>query len=198
MTIRGWIALAAMLLAAPGLRAQAAAPDTLPADTAAPNPVRDFVYDLADPLALANAGAMGLYDHIRVDPYDWGGGMDALVQRIASRAGGHLVGTSVRHGLAAALGRSTRDEPCLGCASAEDRINHALIETFTDRDAGGRRVISEPFLAGAYAGAIVPTLWHPDSTLGDGLVSGTISVLFSAATEVLFALLEPMVRAEQR
>ena len=198
MKIRGCIALAAILLAAPGLRAQAAAPDTLPADTAAPNPVRDFVYDLADPLALANAGVMGLYDHIRVDPYSWGGGTDALVQRMLSRAGGHVVGTSVRHGLAATLGRSTRDEPCRGCASAEDRINHAILETFTDRDDTGRRVISEPFLAGAYAGAIVPTLWHPDSTLGDGLVNGTVSILFTAAGKVLFALLEPLVEAEQR
>ncbi|HEX6373231.1 MAG TPA: hypothetical protein VF006_30180 [Longimicrobium sp.] len=197
MKIRGWIALAAMLLLPAGLRAQAPASDSItPDSTAAPDPVRGFIYDLADPLALANALVLGVYDHARTEPDEWGGGLDAMTQRIASRAGGHVIGTSVRHGLAAALGRSTDIEPCRGCASTEDRVTHALVEMFTDRDATGRRVVSEPFLAGTYAGAIAPTLWHPDSNLGDGLKAGTWSILFTAAGRVLFALLEPLVPAE--
>lgn len=196
MKIRGWIALAALLLLPPGLRAQAAAPDTLPPDSAASDPVRSFVHELADPLALANALALGLYDHARTEPYEWGGGFDALTQRIASRAGGHVIGTSVRHGLAAVLDRSTETEPCRGCASAEDRVTHALVETFTDRDQTGRRVVSEPFFAGAYAGAMAPTLWHPDSDLVDGVKAGTFSILFTVAGRVLFALLEPLVPVE--
>jgi hypothetical protein len=192
------ILLAALLLLPAGLRAQAAAPDTLsaPADSAAADPVRNFVHELADPLALANALALGLYDHARTEPYEWGGGLDALTQRIASRAGGHVIGTSVRHGLAAVLDRSTEWEPCAGCVTAEDRATHALTETFTDRDASGRRVISEPFLAGTYAGAMAPTLWHPDSNLVDGLKSGTVSVLFTVVSRVLFAVLEPLVPVE--
>ncbi|HEX2211568.1 MAG TPA: hypothetical protein VHG93_28030 [Longimicrobium sp.] len=198
MKIRGWIALAAMLLAPAALPAQTAAPDTLPTDTTAPpDPVRSFMYDLADPLALANALALGLYDHARTEPYEWGGGFDALAQRILSRGGGHVIGTSVRHGLAAALGRSTQIEPCAGCTSTEDRVNHAIIETFTDRDlATGRRVISEPYLAGTFAGAIAPTLWHPDGNLGDGLEAGAWSILFTVTGRVLFAVLEGMVPAE--
>ncbi|MBW3569665.1 MAG: hypothetical protein KY467_01045 [Gemmatimonadetes bacterium] len=201
MNTRGWIALAAMLLLAPGLRAQTADADTAAAgpalaDTAAADPVRGFVHELADPLALSNALVLGLYDHVRTRPYEWGGGLDALTQRIASRAGGHVIGTSVRHGLAAALGRSTEFEPCRGCASAEDRVAHALVETFTDRDAAGRRVISEPYLAGTYAGALAPALWHPDSTLADGLKAGTWSLLFTAAGRVLFALVEPLAVGE--
>jgi hypothetical protein len=195
MKIRA-IALAAMLLPAAGLRAQTVPSDTLPADSIAPDPVRNFMYDLADPLALANALALGLYDHARTEPYEWGGGLDALTQRIASRAGGHVIGTSVRHGLAAALGRSTEVEPCRGCVTAEDRVTHALVETFTDRDLTGRRVISEPYLAGTFAGAMAPTLWNPDSTLGDGLKAGAWSIVFTAAGQVLFALLEPLVPAD--
>jgi hypothetical protein len=195
MKIRGWIALAAMLLLPAALRAQPAA-DSLAADSVVADPVRDFMYDLADPLALANALALGLYDHARTRPYEWGGGMDALTQRIASRAGGHVIGTSVRHGLAAALGRSTRMEPC-NCTTTEDRVSHAIIETFTDRDlATGRRVLSEPYLAGTFAGAMAPTLWHPDSGLGDGLEAGAWSVLFTVGGRVLFAVLEGMVPAE--
>ena len=144
MKIRA-IALAAMLLLPAALRAQTADSASFAADSAAADPVRNFMYDLADPLALANALALGLYDHARTEPYEWGGGLDALTQRIASRAGGHVIGTSVRHGLAAILDRSTEFEPCTGCTSTEDRINHAILETFTDRYlATGRRVLSEP------------------------------------------------------
>lgn len=191
------MALAALFLLPAGLRAQTAAPDTVPADSSvAPDPVEVFVTDLADPLALANALALGLYDHARTEPYEWGGGLDAMTQRIASRAGGHVIGTSVRHGLAAILDRSTEFEPCRGCASAEDRVSHALVETFTDRDATGRRVVSEPFFAGTYAGAMAPTLWHPDADLVDGVRAGTVSILFTVAGRVIFALLEGMVPAE--
>ena len=194
MKIRA-IALAAMLLLPAALRAQTADSASFAADSAA-DPVRNFMYDLADPLALANALALGLYDHARTEPYEWGGGFDAMTQRIASRAGGHVIGTSVRHGLAAALGRSTGIEPCTGCTSTEDRVTHAIVDTFTDRDDGGRRVISEPYLAGTFAGAIAPTLWHPDGNLGDGVKSGVWSVLFTTAGRVLFAVLEPLVPVE--
>lgn len=195
MKIRA-IAFAAMLLLPAALRAQTRA-DSLAADPAPPDPVRSFVYELADPLALANALALGLYDHARTEPDEWGGGLDAMTQRIASRAGGHVIGTSVRHGLAAVLGRSTAIEPCGGCTSTEDRVTHAIVETFTDRDLDtGRRVISEPYLAGTFAGAMAPTLWHPDSNLGDGLKAGIWSVLFTTAGRVLFAVLEPLVPAE--
>jgi hypothetical protein len=201
MKIRGWTALLAVLLLPAALPAQAPADttDTAVADSIAADPVRNFIYDLADPLALANALALGVYDHARTVPYEWGGGMDAMTQRIASRAGGHVIGTTVRHGLAAALGRSTEFEACAGCASTEDRVSHAIIETFTDRDlATGRRVISEPYLAGTFAGAIAPTLWHPDGNLGDGLEAGAWSVLFTVAGRVLFAVVEGMVPAEGR
>jgi hypothetical protein len=192
MTIRGWMVTCAVLACAPALRAQAAAPDTLPADSArTPDPVETFIYDLADPVALASFVALGLYDHVRTEPYEWGGGADALTQRIASRAGGHVVGTSVRHGLAAALNRSVANEPC-GCPDPEDRVAHAFVETFTDRDlTTGRRVFSEPFIAGAYAGALAPALWHPDVDLVDGFRSGTLSVIFTLAGRAIFALLDP-------
>ncbi|HEX6037446.1 hypothetical protein [Longimicrobium sp.] len=195
MTIRSWTLCAALLLAwTPALAAQSAPRDTAAADTVAPppaDPVQVFMYDLVDPVELGSAVALGLYDHVRVDPYEWGGGLDALTQRIASRAGGHIIGTSVRHGVAAALNRSVADEPC-GCPDPEDRVAHAFIETFTDRDLRtGRRVFSEPFIAGTYAGALAPTLWHPDADLVDGIKSGTLSIVFNLAGRVIFALLDP-------
>jgi len=194
MTIRGWTALAAgaLLASATPLRAQTAAPDTLPADTAQADPAEVFVKDLVDPVALASALALGLYDHARTEPYEWGGGADALTQRIVSRAGGHVIGTSVRHGVAAALNRSVAYESC-GCPEdPEARVAHAFVETFTDRDLStGRRVFSESFVAGTYAGAMAPSLWHPDVDLADGFKSGTLSILFTLAGRAVFALLDP-------
>lgn len=69
MKIRA-IALAAMLLLPAALCAQTPAPgsprtDSLVAQEAPPDPVRSFMYELADPLALANALVLGLYDHAR-------------------------------------------------------------------------------------------------------------------------------------
>jgi hypothetical protein len=195
MTIRRWTPLATVLLLAwaPVLRAQSTAPDTAAADSAAaaPDPVEVFMKDLVDPVTLGSAAALGLWDHIRTEPYEWGGGADALTQRIASRAGGHVIGTSVRHGVAAALNRSVALEPC-GCPDPEDRVAHAFIETFTDRDlTTGRRVFSESFIAGAYAGAMAPALWHPDVDLVDGIKSGTLSIVFTLAGRALFALVDP-------
>lgn len=195
MTFRRWTALAAgvLLACAAPLRAQTAAPDTLPADSAAAaDPVEVFVKDLVDPITLGTAMALGLYDHVRTEPYEWGGGVDALTQRMASRAGGHLVGTSVRHGVAAALNRSVAYESC-GCPEdPEARVAHAFVETFTDRDLStGRRVFSESFIAGTYAGALAPSLWHPDVDMVDGIKSGTLSIVFTLAGRALFALVDP-------
>jgi hypothetical protein len=194
MTATRWIAAAALLACAPALRAQTPAPvsaDSAAGDTAAANAVRDFMYDLAEPVALGSAAAMGLWDHMRTEPYEWGGGLDALSQRMLSRAGGHVIGTSVRHGVAAALGRSTREEHC-GCPEFADRAAHVFTETFTDRDLStGRRVFSEPFIAGTYAGALAPALWHPEVNLWDGVKGGTLSIAFTLIARTVFALLDP-------
>jgi hypothetical protein len=200
--MRTLIVLAAALLSAPasGLRAQdepadTAAVETARADTAAADPIIDFAYDLADPGAAMSALLLGLYDHARTEPEEWGGGADALGARIASRAGGHVIGTSVRHGVAYWLGRSTKFEDC-GCERTEDRVAHVFVETFTDRDRSGRRVFSEPFIAGTYAGALAPALWHPDVTLEDGLRAGTLSIAFTLAGRIFFELLEPLVQTQ--
>lgn len=181
--------LAAALLAS-AAAAQEAPPSPPPAaaaDTAAADPVRDFVVDLTDPLSAGVAVGMGVVDHLRTVPDEWGGGADALVQRIASRAGGHVIGTSVRHGTAAALGRSTRWEPC-ECASAGERVEHVFVETFTDRDRSGRRVFSEPYLAGTLSASLAPALWHPDVSLRDGLVGSAVSVLFTLGSRIVLEL----------
>jgi hypothetical protein len=194
-TARALLAAAALACAAPAAAQVEPAPPALPpaaadsaaADTAAADPVRDFVAELADPVSAGVAVGMGVYDHLRDAPEEWGGGGGALVQRIASRAGGHVLGTSVRHGLAAALGRSTGYEPC-GCAGTGARVEHVFLETFTDRDRTGRRVFSEPYLAGTLAASLLPALWHPDVSLRDGLAGSGLSVVFTLASRIVLEL----------
>jgi hypothetical protein len=195
----GWIALAlaaGLLLAPAPARAQTVPADSAPvdsvrADSAAPDRARAYVHDLADPIVGAQAVALGLWDHVRTQPEEWGGGADALGKRVLSRAGGHVVNQSVRHGLAAALDRTTTYRPC-GCVDAEHRIAHALFETFTDYDSGGRARLSTPFLAGAYAGALAPLAWHPDADAAEALQSGTLSLLFAVAGNIVRELMEPV------
>lgn len=151
------------------------------------HPVEAFVTDLADPLDAGFAVFLGLYDHARNAPDEWGGGFDALAQRVVSRAGGHVIGTSVRHGMAAALGRSTAYEPC-GCTGTGARVGHVFVETFTDRDRSGRRVFSEPYLAGTLAASLAPAAWHPDVSLRDGLKGSAVSVLFTLASRIALEL----------
>lgn len=185
---RRWTLAAALLLAMP-VHAQTQA-DTLVADSVAPTRLDNYVRDLADPIVAAQAVALGVWDQARNEPQEWGGGVDALGQRSLSRAGGHIVGQSVRHGLAAALGRSTDYRPC-GCADVEHRIAYAIVETFVDYDAQGRRRLSTPFLAGTYAGAVAPLAWHPDADLAESLQSATLSLVFSVAGNVIRETLSP-------
>lgn len=191
--MRALIALAALLLAAP-LQGQTAPADTLPADSARAAADSVWVIDearvdayLGDLVSVGGAAwfiALGAWDHVRTEPDEWGGGADALAKRVASRAGGHVVGTSVRHGLAAALDRTTEYRPC-GCEGAEHKVAYAITETFTDYDAQGRRRLSTPFLAGTYAGALAPVLWHPDADAAEALQSGTLSLLWAVASNIV-------------
>lgn len=172
--------------------AASAAADTTPsaAGLTTDERVDAYVQDLVDPRVGVTALALGLYDHVRTVPDEWGGGADALTKRVLARAGGHVVSQSVRHGLAAALGRTTRYQVC-GCASTDERIVHAIYETLSDRDVQGRRRLSTPTLAGAYAGALAPVIWHPDADAAEALQSGTLSLLFSVIGNVVRELTEP-------
>ena len=191
--MRRLLIAAALLLAAP-LQAQ-----VVPADTLAPDSIRAqadsvwvvdeervdaYLNDLASIESVAWFTVLGLWDHVRTEPDEWGGGADALGARIRSRGGGHIVRESVRHGLAAALGRTTEYRPC-GCDGPERRIAYAITETFTDYDVQGRRRLSTPFLAGTYAGALAPVLWHPDADAAEALQSGTISLVWAIANNIL-------------
>jgi hypothetical protein len=131
-----------------------------------------YLHDLAGPGAFAGVLAGGLFDHLK-------DGADGLPRQIASQAGQAAVQVSVRHGLAALMHRSTDYQPC-ECSGFGRKVEHALLETFTDRRRDGSRALSVARIGGAYAGGFARLAWDRDRNMGDTAVGTTMSFGFSA------------------
>jgi hypothetical protein len=93
--------------------------------------------------------------------------------------GQQAVEVSVRHGLAAAMHRSTDYQPC-DCHGFGPKVAHALLETFTDRRDDGTRALSVPRIAGAYAGNFARLTWDHSQSARDAAVGGAMSLGFTA------------------
>jgi hypothetical protein len=141
--------------------------------------LNNYLHDLAGPPAVAGLIGSGLLDQFRHEPEFWNNGADGLPRRIASRATQAAVQVSVRHGLAALMHRSTEYQPC-ECDGFGRKVEHALLETFTDRGADGSRAFSVPRIAGAYAGGFSRLAWDRDRHAGDVMLGTTMSLGFSA------------------
>jgi hypothetical protein len=150
--------------------------------------VNAYVRDLTGPSALLGTAAATAYDQIRNDPPEWGGGAGGLGKRLASNAGSLVVGETVRHGLALALGRSTWYHRC-DCNGFGPRVEHALVETFTDRDRAGHRAVSVPTFAGTLAGSFAQRLWRPGLTNAQAAEQAGTALVFSAAFNVVKELM---------
>jgi hypothetical protein len=138
--------------------------------------LNDYLRDLAGPPAFVGVIGGGLVDQLLQKPAVWNDDADGLARRIASRAGQAAVQVSVRHGLAALMHRSTDYQPC-DCRGFGPRVEHALLETFTDRRADGSRALSVPHIAGAYAGNFARMAWEPNR---EAALGATVSIGFSA------------------
>jgi hypothetical protein len=148
----------------------------------------NYLNDLAGPRAFIGMVGGGLIDHLRDRPGVRNDGADDLARRIASRAGQAAVQVSVRHGLAALMDRSTDYQPC-ECRGFGPRVEHALLETFTDRRTDGTRAFSVPRVAGAYAGGFSQLAWERDRSAGDVALGTTLSfglnAVFNVARELI-------------
>jgi hypothetical protein len=108
-----------------------------------------------------------------------------LAGRIGSNATKAAVQTSVRHGLAALMHRSTDYHyRFCECHGLGPRVGHALLETFIDRRADGSRAFSVARVAGSYAGGFAGLAWERDRNAGDVLRGTTMSFGFSALFNV--------------
>jgi hypothetical protein len=135
----------------------------------------NYLRDLAGPRALVGVVGGGVLQQLRQhDGTEFG-------ERLAQRATQHAAEMSVRHGLAALMHRSTdyHYQFC-ECRGFGPRVQHALLETFTDRRADGSRALSVPRIAGTYAGDFAGLAWEHDRTVGAAAAGATLSLGFSA------------------
>jgi hypothetical protein len=134
-----------------------------------------YLRELAGPRALVGVVGGGVLGQLRRnDDRD-------LAGRIAERATQHAAQESVRHGLAALMHRSTdyHFQFC-DCRGFGPRVQHALLEAFTDRRADGSRAFSVPRIAGTYAGAFAGLPFEHDRNAGDVAAGATLSLGFKA------------------
>jgi hypothetical protein len=145
----------------------------------------DYLRDLTRPSTVIGVVGGGLLTHFRSKSNEWTEGTDGLARQIASNAGQVVVEMSVRHGLAAAMNRSTdtRYHPC-DCHGFGPRVAHAFVETFTDRRADGSRAFSIPQVAGAYAGNFAQAAWEPGHSASAVAMGTTVSLGLSALFNV--------------
>jgi hypothetical protein len=137
--------------------------------------LNNYLQDLAGPRALVGVFGGGLLQQVR--QHDG----TELEDRIARRATQHAAEVSVRDGLAALMHRSTdyHYQFC-ECHGFGPRVQHALLETFTDRRADGSRALSVPRIAGTYAGDFAGLAWEHDRSAGAVAAGATLSLGFSA------------------
>ncbi|HWB41980.1 MAG TPA: hypothetical protein VG500_12010 [Gemmatimonadales bacterium] len=107
----------------------------------------------------------------------------SLGRELAARMGQAAVEVSVHHGMAALMGHSTDYQPC-DCKGFGNKLEHALLETFTDRRADGSRAIAVPRMAGAYAGRFARLAWEHDGGAQDVLLGTTLSFGFTAVFNI--------------
>lgn len=137
--------------------------------------LNNYLHDLAGPGALIGVFGGGVLYQLRQKKFE----ADDLVGGIGSRAAQAAVQVSVHHGLAALMHRSTDYQPC-HCHGFGPKVEHALLETFTDRRADGSRALSLPRIAGSYAGSFTRLAWDRSHNAGDVLLGTTLSFGFTA------------------
>jgi hypothetical protein len=145
-----------------------------------------YVMSTIGPMRLLRTGAAAGIQQWNDDPEEWGQGMKGYGRRFASAMGQTAIQQTVTYGLDEAMGLDT------GFQRSEregffPRLKDALIQNVTSRTRNGKRVISVPRFAGAYAGGIISTeTWYPDRySYKDGLRNGTKSLLAGFGVNLL-------------
>jgi hypothetical protein len=143
----------------------------------------NYLRDLAGPGTLIKVVGGSVVNHLWRQPTDGDQTTEGLAKAMASRAAQTAVQETVRHGLAAVMQHSTDYQPC-ECKGFGPKVEHALLETFTDRRADGSRAIAVPRMAGAYAGRFARLAWEHDGGAQDVLLGTTLSFGFTAVFNI--------------
>jgi hypothetical protein len=166
-------------VAAASSRASGQAPSAqIPSIRVTPEHARltNYFRDLAGPPTFFRVVGGSLVSELRSEDASLG-------RELAARMGQAAVEVSVHHGMAALMGHSTDYQPC-DCKGFGNKLEHALLETFTDRRADGSRAIAVPRMAGAYAGRFARLAWEHDGGAQDVLLGTTLSFGFTAVFNI--------------
>jgi hypothetical protein len=131
---------------------------------------------MVGPFALLRVAASSGLDQWDDNPLEWGQGAEGYGKRFASNFGKNVIRQTVSYALSEALKLDTGFERSTR-KGFWPRLSDALVQNVTSRTRSGKRVISAPIFAGAYASAIIPAeTWYPERySWKDGLRSGTYS-----------------------
>jgi hypothetical protein len=134
------------------------------------------------PVAVGKNVALAGYQTWQNSPEEWGPHWEGFGRRVASNFGQSIIKNSIQFGLDEALKLDShfyrsKDK------SVSARIGNALISPVTARTVTGKRTIGVPRIFATYASSVIAReTWYPSRyTWKDGLKSGTISLGFSAA-----------------
>jgi hypothetical protein len=147
--------------------------------------VKRYVRSVVGPFALLRVAGSSAIDQWDDTPAEWEQGAEGYGKRFASQLGRNAIRQSVQFGLSEALhldsGFQRSKKKGFG-----PRLGDALIQNVTSRTRTGKRVLSMPILAGAYAAPVIAyETWYPDRhTYKDGLRSGTYSLATGFAINV--------------
>jgi hypothetical protein len=146
--------------------------------------LRDYTASLIDPVSWGSVTASTLLDQLGDDPEAWDFG-----DRAISNAARFVLEESIFHGVAALQDRSTWYYPC-ACADIPGRVGHAFAEAFTDHDRAGVAHVSTARIGAPYGAALAEALWRPDTSIGDAVITGSTSLIFTG----LFNIVREFVR----
>lgn len=139
-----------------------------------------YVSSTVGPFSLLRTGVAAGIGQWRDEPEEWGQGASGYGKRYASGFGQNTIQQTVIYGLDQALGLDTGFQKSKR-KGFFPRLKHTLAESFTSHTKTGKRVISVPRLAGAYAGGIIAAeTWYPSRyNYKDGLRQGSYSLASS-------------------
>ena len=162
-------------------------PTSTPQNSANPTPyvfpsadkrLHRYVMNTVGPLSLLESAAAAGLNQWDNDPPEWGQGAEGYGKRLASSIGSDAIRQSVSYGLSEALHLDATEFEKSKRKGFWPRVSDALVQNVTSRTRSGKRVISAPIFAGAYAGSVIPALtWYPSRySYKDGLRHGSFSL----------------------
>jgi hypothetical protein len=137
-----------------------------------------YLKSTVGPFSLARSAVSAGIDQWRDNPDEWQQGASGYGKRYASSFGQNAIQQTVTYGLDSALGLDTGFQRSKR-KGFFPRMTDALVENLVSRTRKGKRVISVPRFAGAYASGIIShEAWYPERySYKDGLRSGTRSLV---------------------